>query len=99
MSPDSFEREKPAIIPVRDIKAPTERSIPLESITSVIPSETMRRTDPWRTRLVKFVMDRKLGERDSKQDENACKKIDGIGEFLQLIQKKVHHFILSYFHI
>jgi hypothetical protein len=74
MTPDSLEREKPAIIPVKDINAPTERSIPLESMTIVIPRETMRRTDPWRTILVKFVIDRKLGERMANKTRMPVKR-------------------------
>jgi hypothetical protein len=48
-------------MPVRDMRAPTERSIPLESMTMVIPSETIRRTDPWRMMLERFMMERKFG--------------------------------------
>jgi hypothetical protein len=43
------------------MRAPTERSIPLESMTMVIPSETIKRTDPWRTMLERFMMERKFG--------------------------------------
>jgi hypothetical protein len=61
ITPHSFARDIPAIMPVRDIRAPTERSIPLESMTMVIPRETIKRTDPWRTMLERFMIERKLG--------------------------------------
>jgi hypothetical protein len=62
INPRPFEREIPATIPQRDMRLPTERSIPFESMTRVNPREMIKRTDPWRIRLERFPTEKKLGE-------------------------------------
>jgi hypothetical protein len=62
INPSPFEREIPATIPQRDMRLPTDRSIPFESITRVNPRETIKRTDPWRIRLERLVIEKKFGE-------------------------------------
>jgi hypothetical protein len=67
IKPNPLDNETPATIPQRDMRLPTERSIPFESMTRVNPREMIKRTDPWRITFERFVTEKKLGEMKEKR--------------------------------
>ncbi len=59
-------KRSPVTTPLKDITEPTDRSIPLLSMTAVIPRETITIMLLWRIILERFMRDKKLGLKIAK---------------------------------